>query len=196
MAGSPKKRERRTRTQRLLADPATLRAICDAIVEGGTLVEWCRQHDVPYTEAAAWIAAEDHRREKFEAARDLRGEFLSELVVRNLRLFADLDIGRAYGADGKLLPVPEMPEDIRRAITQFEVFEEFQGRGEDREYIGDTKKLKTIDPARAVELLGKYRRMFIDRVEHGGKVTLEELVGGSMSPTPTATNGEQDGKPT
>lgn len=182
MASSPKRRKRGEHVAELLGNPDTLLKICDFIICGGTLVEWARKNDVPYNAIATWIAAEDHRRKKFDAAKEMRGEFLSELVVRNLRMFADLDWGKAYDKKGNLLTVPEMPEDLRRALQAFEVTEEFQGRGEDREQIGYTKKIKGVAPERAVELLGKYRRMFIEKVEHSGKVTLEDLVAGSHTP--------------
>ena len=190
MPGSPRKRERRTRTAALIDDPATLRAICDFVVEGGSLVEWCRNHGVAYRDVAAWIAAEDHRREKFEQAKELRGEFLSELVIRQLRLFADLDVSRAYGPDGNLLPITAMPEDIRRAITQFEVeVDVAAAEGADSGSQGGklrrrreqgrgvrTTKIKTVSPERAIELLGKYRKMFTDKVEHEAGETLEQLL--------------------
>jgi len=178
-----KRRERTDRWAALAADPATLRAICDHVAEGGSLPEWCRAHDVRFADVNAWLSADKRRAELYQAARTARDEFLDELVIRNLRLFADLDLGRAYDKDGELLPLHKMPEDIRRAITKVEVTEEFAGRGESREHIGYTKKIRTVSPERALELLGKYRRKFVDRVEHAGKLTLEELVGGSMNPT-------------
>lgn len=179
-------RKRRQRTERwaaMIGDPATLRAICDHVAEGGSLPEWCREHDVRFADVNAWLSGDDYRAKIYQAARQARDEFLDEIVIRNLRLFADLDLGRAYDKDGELLPLHKMPEDIRRAITQVEVTEEFKGRGESREHIGYTKKIRTVSPERALELLGKYRRKFVDRVEHGGKLTLEELVGGSMKST-------------
>lgn len=211
MASSPKRRKRGERVAELLSNPDTLLKICDFIICGGTLIEWARKNDVPYNAIAAWVVAEDHRRKKFDAAKEMRGEFLSELVVRNLRMFADLDIGKAYDKQGKLLPITEMPEDIRRAITMFEIQQEAvdgtdpgpmggqlrRRRRPDDEEEGDretpelvqtyTTKIKTISPERALELLGKYRRMFIEKVEHSGKVTLEDLVAGSHTPDPPTT---------
>lgn len=165
MASAPRKRERRDRLAALLGDPDTLRALCDHVIEGGTLVEWCRARDVKYTDVAAWIAAEDHRREKFEAAKDLRGEFLAELVVRNLRMFADVDMNDALDKRGKLLPFRQIPEHIRRAIREIEY-----------SLAGKPDKIKLVAPERAIELLGKYRKMFTDRIEHDASETLEELL--------------------
>lgn len=182
MSRTSTKRQRNQRVAELVGNPSTLRDICDYIISGGTVVEWCRTHDVPYNEIYPWLIAEPHRREKLDAAVVMRGEFLSDLVVRNLRMFADLDWGKAYDEKGNLLPVPNMPEDLRRALHSFELAELFEGRGEEREHVGYTKKIKGISPDKAVELLGKYRKMFVDRVEHSADATLEELIGASMQP--------------
>lgn len=197
MPGSPKRRNRRDRLSALLGNPATLRALCDHLVEAGTLLEWCRAHDVPYAAVSAWIAAEEHRREKVDAALQLRGEYLSDMVIRNLRMYADLDIARAYGADGRLLPIREMPEDIRRAIREFEVEEglgaidtadpgpnggQLKRRRKSKLIRTRTTSIKTITPEKAVELLGKYRKMFTDRIEHDASETLEDLLTASRQP--------------
>lgn len=182
MAGRPAARERQERLAELLGAPEVLRDICDSIVSGGTLPEWCTAHGVAYQPVAAWINAEDHRRERFKMAQDLRGEFLSELVVRNLREFVEVDLARAFGADGALLPMDQIPPDIRRALAGVEVEELFAGKGDKREHVGTVRKIKRVDPARALELLGKYRRMFVDKVEHDIGPTLEKLLSASRRP--------------
>ncbi|HXF44845.1 MAG TPA: hypothetical protein VNK91_01885 [Burkholderiaceae bacterium] len=184
MAGSPRKRERLDRLAALIGDPATLRELCCQIAEGTTVLEWCRAHDVPYSEVSAWLAAEPERRAKVDAALQLRGEYLSEMVIRNLRLYADVDIAQAYGSDGQLLPIQQMPESVRRAIQAFEVVDhenpdDAPSRGPTR-----TRKVRLVSPERAVELLGKYRRLFVDRVEHGADESLEELLTRSREPEP------------
>lgn len=167
--------------ERLQQDPATMLTIVESIAEGGTLLELARQWDVPYHELATWIAAEKDRQDRYNLALDFRKEYLAELVIAGIRTIADVDIGDAYDQQGNLKAMHDIPEHIRRAIAGVEVFEEFEGRGEARTKIGETKKLKLIAKDKALELLGKYRKMFVDRVEHEGKVTLEELVGGSMA---------------
>ena len=65
-----------------------------------------------------------------------------------------------------------MPEALRLAISSIEVFEEFEGSGKDRVYIGDTKKLKIWDKVKALELLGKHLKLFTEKLELSGKVEL------------------------
>ncbi len=171
MAGSPIKRARRERLATLLGDPATAGDIARYVAEGGSLVTWCHERDVPYSDVAAWLAAEDGRREQYAAARALRDEYLSEVVVRNLHDFATVDIADAFIKTGKnkgrLKALKDMPAALRRAIVSIE-----------------TGKLKLISPKDAVELLAKYRRMLVDRVDVEGRMRLEDLVGGSMPRSP------------
>lgn len=61
--------------------------------------------------------------------------------------------------------IQDIDESTRRAISSLETFEEFEGYGEDREKIGDTKKVKLIDKTKALELLGKHLGMFKEKVD-------------------------------
>jgi hypothetical protein len=187
MAGSPTRRERRERWERIAADPDTLDTLVEHVAGGGSLVEISRTWDVPYHAVAGWVTEDPERVRRLGAAEKLRGEYFAELVVRNLRMFVDVDLADAYDAEGQLLPIDKMPEHVRRCIASIEIFEEFAGKGDQRQSIGQTRKIKTVSPERAVELMGKYRKMFVDQVEHKGKLTLEDLVGGSMAAEAEAT---------
>jgi hypothetical protein len=171
-----KKRERTDRWLTMADDPATFREMCIFVIEGGTLVEWVRQHDVRYGDVSAWIAADDKRAERFESALKLRGEYLSDMVVRNLRQLVELDIATLIDDDGSVKPLDRMPAAARRAIAGIEVTEAFEGRGSRRKITGHTKKLKLVDPARAIELLGKYRRLFVEKIEHDASDSLVDLL--------------------
>lgn len=103
----------------------------------------------------------------------------ANVILRELLRLATVDLGGAYDDEGKLLPIKKMPEDVRRAIAGIEVFEEYEGSGKDREYIGDTVKVKIFDKNRSLELLGKHLKLFTDRVELGQE-TLEALITGSL----------------
>ena len=173
MPGSPKRRQRRARTEDLRTDPATMVTIVQRIAAGGTLVELSREWDVPYSDLATWIAAEPDRQKRYDIALDFRKDFLGELVISGIRTIADVDPVDAYDKHGKLLPIRKMPAHVRRAI-----------QGIDTDTLG-VKKLKFVPREKAIELLGRYLKMFTDKIEHSHKVTLEDLVSGSMN-TPKA----------
>ena len=57
---------------------------------------------------------------------------------------------------------------LRKALASVEVDELFEGTGKDREQTGYTKKIKTTDKLKALELLGKHLKMFTDVTEVRG----------------------------
>lgn len=107
----------------------------------------------------------------------------ADRVLHELERLAMVDPAEAYTPDGQLKPMHEIPEDLRRSIAAIEVDELFAGKGDAREQIGYTKKIKFWPKEKALEQLGKYLKMFSDRldVNHTGKLTLEDLVASSFN---------------
>ena len=99
----------------------------------------------------------------------MRDEYLTEMVIRNLRMYADFDPAEMFDDNGRLLSIKQMPERIRRALSAMEIEEGLDGEV--------TKRVKWIDPGRAIELLGKYRKMFVEvkHVTQDTNVTLVDL---------------------
>lgn len=113
------------------------------------------------------------------AARAARVEVKSDDVLRELLRLAMVDVTEAFDDAGKLRPLKDMPADLRRAIASIEV--ESQASGELRELDdgaqvqGDAvtvTKLRFWDKVKGLELLGKHLKLFTDRVEHSGAVSI------------------------
>ncbi len=115
-----------------------------------------------------------------KAEQNKRLDFSADRVLLELARIAFADQSQCFDEEGNLLKFKQMPEDIRRALAGMEVFEEFEGAGRERVHVGNTKKVKSWDKVKALELLGKHHKLFTDKVEHGGKLTLEDLVVGSL----------------
>ena len=64
------------------------------------------------------------------------------MVLGELLRLARVDIAGAFDKNGKLKPIHEIPEDVRRAICGVEVDELFEGTGRDREQVGFTRKVR------------------------------------------------------
>lgn len=97
--------------------------------------------------------------------REKRTEVTQDMVIQELAKIAFADIRALYDDNGNLKNVKCLEDNIAGAVSQLETFEEYEGRGEDREYIGDTKKVKLLDKTKALELLGKHLGIFIDKLE-------------------------------
>lgn len=118
--------------------------------------------------------------------REKRTEITADLVLFELLRIARADISEAFDENGNLKPIKDIPEDVRRAISGVDVFEEFAGRGEDRESIGQTKKLRFWDKTRALEMLGRHLRLFADKLELTGKDGAPIQTETSLSPEQVA----------
>jgi phage terminase small subunit len=107
------------------------------------------------------VKAEVERQEK---------EFLAELnltkigVLARLAKLNDADPRRIYNDDGTIKPPSEWGESEALSITGIEVFEEYTGKGKEREYIGRTKKVKLVDPVRPLELALKHFGLTSEKV--------------------------------
>ncbi len=84
-------------------------------------------------------------------------------VLEEYGRIAFLDIGTAFDSEGRLLPIHQMPEDVRRSLGGIEVVsyeEDNDGKGS----IGKLHKIKIIDKRAALADVAKHLGMFIDRI--------------------------------
>ena len=89
-----------------------------------------------------------------------RTEITQDKVLKELAKIAFGDIRKLYTENGALRNIKDLEDDIAGAISGVETYEEYEGRGEDREHVGDTKKVKMLDKTKALELIGKHLGMF------------------------------------
>lgn len=74
-----------------------------------------------------------------------RNKITVDECVSILAKIARHDIADFYEEDGSLKSIHNISPHARLAISELSVFEEFQGKGDDKELIGFTKKIKTLD---------------------------------------------------
>ncbi len=117
-----------------------------------------------------------------KSARAEKFSISAERVLGELKLLATCDIGGAFNTDGSLKPLHEIPEEVRRAISGVEVDELYEGHGKEREQVGYTRKVKFWSKPDCLIALGKHLKLFTERIEHTGKVTLEQLVAPESTP--------------
>ena len=94
--------------------------------------------------------------------REKRTEITQDMVVNELAKIAFLDISKLYDENGMLKKIQDIDKDSVKAISSLETLEEYSGYGEDREKIGDTRKVRLLDKTKALELLGKHLGLFTD----------------------------------
>lgn len=102
---------------------------------------------------------DERRRQATEKAQE-KTELTVEGVLLELRRIVHADPRNFFDEAGNLRPIKDLDDDAIAALAGFEVTEEFAGRGEDRESIGYTKKVKFWDKNAAIEKAMKYFGLF------------------------------------
>jgi phage terminase small subunit len=95
-----------------------------------------------------------------------KADLKAERVIRGLCCSAFFDPRKLFNADGSLKQVAELDDETAGALAGMEVeklYEHF-GKGNAKE-VGTITKIKFKDSIRALELLGKHFKMFMDRTE-------------------------------
>lgn len=122
--------------------------------------------------------------ERLQSERAKRLDLTADHVLHELVRIARVDVGEAFTEDGRLKPLKDIPEDVRRAIAGLDVEELFEGVGEERTQVGVVKKVKFWNKVQALELLAKHLGLLRDKVEvsgaGGGALTVEvKVLGGA-----------------
>ena len=89
-----------------------------------------------------------------------RLEITRERVLLEAARLAFFDPRRLYHPDGQPKQLDELDDDTAACIAGVEVLEEYEGSGEDRRLIGQTKKWKVAEKNPAVERLFKHLGLF------------------------------------
>ena len=106
-------------------------------------------------------AIAERRAATLEAARD-KTQLTADEVLRSLARDVRFDPAKLFDENGVMRPISEMDEDTRLALRGTKVYEEYHGRGEDREKIGETVEVKfpekTAAREQAMKHFGLYER--------------------------------------
>lgn len=100
--------------------------------------------------------------------RAARTQVTADRVITEVARLGFADLRKLFDDKGALLPVREWPDDLAAAIASVEVDELFEGFGENRVHVGYTRKVKLWDKGKALEMLGRHLKLWIDKVEHSG----------------------------
>ena len=131
--------------------------------------------------ASKWLKMANVRAElakvQGELAKDTR--ITKEWWLKRQADIADLDLADLYDSAGFLKPLTDIPVNVRRCMKRIKAAELFDGgTGDQRSVIGIIKEIETLDPQKALSDIGKHMGWLKERVEHSGKVSLEQLVAG------------------
>lgn len=101
-------------------------------------------------------------------ARSARTEVTADRVLAEFAKLAFLDPRRFYDANGGLIPVPLLPDDVAAALSSMEITVE-RSQGEDGPTYADVKKIKFADKKGALDSCARHLGMFNDKMALTGK---------------------------
>jgi len=96
-------------------------------------------------------------------AQENRTLVTADRVILELSRIALLDPKTLFDENGQLLPLADMPEAARRAIASIEIESPKSRPG------ATVTKIRLWDKPKALELIGRHLKMFVERVAHEGK---------------------------
>ena len=121
-----------------------------------------------------------------------RVEFTAADVLRQVWSMASFDVRKLYKADGSPIPIHELDDMTAAAIQGVDIEEEYTGKGEDRVFIGYTKKYKVADKNSAAEKLMKHLGLYeLDNKQTNPMTDLLASLSGNVA-KPVADSGLPD----
>ncbi len=135
-----------------------------------------------------------------KAAKKARADRLAitqDRVLQELARIAYFDPRKLFDADGKPIPINELDDDTAAALVGLDVMEEFDGHGEDRVFVGYTKKYKVADKntalANAMRHLGMLKDGLNLNLPPGGALVRVEFVDPPNGAAPATPEEQANG---
>jgi phage terminase small subunit len=88
-----------------------------------------------------------------------------ERVLQEYARLGFFDPRKLFNEEGKPKSIVELDDDTAAAVAGLDVQEEWEGYGEDRIFVGYTKKYKLADKKGALDSMAKTLGMFTDKIE-------------------------------
>ncbi len=97
-----------------------------------------------------------------------RNLLTAERIMLEYSRLGTFDPRKLFNDDDSPKRITELDDDTAAAVAGLDVMEIYEGRGEDREFVGHLKKYKLADKKGALDSAAKVLGMFVERHEHTG----------------------------
>lgn len=98
-----------------------------------------------------------------------RTEITADRVLQEYARLGFFDPRKLFHDNGQPKEISELDDDTAAALAGLDLVEMYEGTGEDRKFVGYTKKYKITDKKGALDSIAKHLGMFVDRTEITGK---------------------------
>ena len=168
--------ERRERFNMAAKEPEFLEVLCDRIADGETLVDITRGMGANFRWMYEWLNDMNfpERREKYNEAENARDASMKEDIVGQIHRLSNVNVKDMFDDSGNLKRISDLSDHVAKAVASIDVTENEKGEV--------TKKIRMVDKGQMLTLGGRRQRMFVDRVDVSGQMSLEQAVNESMKP--------------
>jgi len=166
----------RARYARLISTDDFIDRVAENVAAGSRVVEVAETYDIPYGPFAMWLMSTETNRQKMTHAYNARDEWYSDVTLAELVKVVQSNLQDYYDERGHLKDPHDWPAGAARVVAGLKVKELYDNEGQKE---GELKEIKLWDKMKAIELLGKHRKLFTEKHEHGLTKTLEDIVAGS-----------------
>lgn len=146
------------------------------LANGGSLITLADGYKIAYGHLMKWINGDRERFFYYQRALDARAEWAREAILREINRLSMADPRKMYNDDGTLMNPKDLDDATASMVKKFTVTELYDGVGKERMEVGQTKTVELWSKEKALQMLAKNFGMLIEKVEHSGKVTLEDLI--------------------
>lgn len=116
----------------------------------------------------------------------------AKTILKRLDHIGGVDPAIVYDEEGRFRSIHDIPIEVRRAIKKIKTKELWEGVGKDRVQAGEIIEIEFWDKIKANELLGKHKKLFVDRVEHEAGSSLEALISQANGAKPIDVTPKQE----
>ncbi|HWQ76568.1 MAG TPA: terminase small subunit [Syntrophomonas sp.] len=102
--------------------------------------------------------------------RSERTEITADRVLQEYARLGFFDPRKLFNDDGSPKGIHELDDETAAVLAGLDVIEIWEGKGEDRHFVGYLKKYKLADKKGALDSIARHLGMFNDRLEFSGQV--------------------------
>ena len=115
----------------------------------------------------------------FVKSSNVMSGFWPDRVLEEIRRLAFADVRSFFDEHGNLKPIHELMEEQGACLASFEVVKKNGEAGDGQ--VDIIHKVKVWDKLKALEMAAKHLGVLVDRVEHGGSITLQVQIAERLS---------------
>lgn len=166
---------------KLSMNPDTINQVCEHVASGGTAIDFANRVGIPYSKLMRIVRGNPTNSKLYDQALVDRDEWSKERLLSELRTIGTADVREAFDDSGGVKPVSEWPDSLAANVSTMQVFEEWDGKGDDRAFAGYTKTVKFHDKLKAIEMIGKNLKLWNEEKKNTVEVPLDELIAMAMA---------------